>query len=314
MKLEWNNKRRGLVIGSIGTVFVVVFLALFALTLGKEDTSAGKVADAGKIPEAKTAASPRKAKTKKAVNLYHPPVSNVPESVQASFPEPTENTIVVASKSQLVKLDTFQNPLSEDAKQWDCVTDRTTGLVWEVKTNDLGLQDANNYYSWYNTNDILNLGFAGQKDNGKCRGGIDCDTQSYVNAINKKGYCGYSDWRLPSRKDLQTLVQSHTDTTENVMIDTRFFPRASGDWYWSSDSDAENPKYAWYVLYFNGRAMKAEKSRAKRIRLVRGGPFKSFKDVARNPQSDKGDSIAKDKPAPRSILQSRNEELVAQPQ
>lgn len=39
------------------------------------------------------------------------------------------------------KLDSFGKPLPNDAIDWACVRDNTTGLIWETKTDDGGLRD-----------------------------------------------------------------------------------------------------------------------------------------------------------------------------
>ncbi|MGW8247693.1 MAG: Lcl C-terminal domain-containing protein [Acidiferrobacterales bacterium] len=218
----------------------------------------------------------------------------VPQVLPVLFPKPTEITIAVAATPELVKLDSYQNPLEPDAKKWDCVKDATTGLVWEVKTRDKSLRDANNFYSWYGKSS-LSQASSGMKDGGKCRGGISCDTQSYINAINAKRVCGYSDWRLPTRKELLSLVRGHNDGNQKSMIDTRFFPSTPGDWYWTADTDLGDSDHAWYVLFYNGRTMKALKSQAKRVRLVRGEIMqeRSFKNVAERIDSGTNKEIAK---------------------
>lgn len=241
---------------------------------------------------------------------YVKPVAVTPQPVKVLFPEPTKITITVAAAPQLVKMDSYQNPLAADAKKWDCVKDATTGLVWEVKTHDKGLQDANNYYSWYKA-DALNSNEKGARNNGKCRGGISCDTQSYVNTINAKRVCGYSDWRLPTRKELLSLVRSHADGEQTSTIDTHFFPGAPGDWYWTADTDLGDSAHAWYVLFYNGRTMKALKSQAKRVRLVRGGikQQRSFKDVAEIKDTDSNKDIAKQPFQPESEANLKKEML-----
>lgn len=215
---------------------------------------------------------------------------------EVAFPTTAEVTITVAHQPQLAKLDSYRNPLGAGAKAWDCVIDHTTGLVWEVKTNNQGLQDAGHFYSWYNADNLLNLGNAGLKDNGKCRGGIDCDTESYIRAINAKKLCGYTDWRLPTRAELMTLVQYDPTFEKKGLIDRKFFPHGSVDWYWSSDTDETDPANAWYVLYYNGRAMKAAKNQAKKIRLVRGNNGQhSFRNVAGQPAANQESLAAGDK-------------------
>jgi len=268
----------------IGTVLSLLALVFSFDAPAPVPAAKTEAKTAKKVAVATNTARTRKVRPNTVIDNYKPPVLTAPSGLQVSFPEPTENTIVVADNAELVKLDSYQNPLPSNAKKWDCVTDRTTGLIWEVKTSDHGLQDANHFYSWYSTDSLLNKGDTGSKNNGKCRGGIACDTQAYVQAINARKLCGFSDWRLPTRKELLSLVQGQHNASINTMIDTRFFPKSAGDWYWTSESDADNADYAWYVLFYNGRSMKALKSQAKRIRLVRGGELKrSFRNVAEYP-------------------------------
>jgi hypothetical protein len=78
------------------------------------------------------------------------------------------------------KLDANGEPLDESATEWSCVKDNLTGLIWEVKTNDLGLQDKSSVYSYYNP---YNKWTNGTRDAGKCSE-IECDTNSYIDTIN----------------------------------------------------------------------------------------------------------------------------------
>lgn len=231
------------------------------------------------------------------------------EVAPVAFPEPTENTISIARNPQLAKLDGYQNPLTDNSENWSCVFDQTTGLTWEVKKSDDGLQDWKNYYSWFDPRQLLISGYAGKKNNGNCRGGIDCDTDAYQKAINSKKLCGYSDWRLPTRKELMSLVQFDIKQSTESLIDQKYFPYGGADWYWTVDSD--NSDYAWYVLFHNGRSMKASKHTAKRVRLVRGGLIKkSLRNVAESPAADsKTDSLAVD--TNRATLPSRTKRAPA---
>jgi hypothetical protein len=62
---------------------------------------------------------------------------------------------------------------------------------------------------------------------------------------------GHTDWRLPTRAELLTLVD---DTRVNPAIDTAAFPDTKSDWYWTSTRLASSPGYAWIVHFFNGNA------------------------------------------------------------
>lgn len=99
---------------------------------------------------------------------------------------------------------------NKGTKQTDvCIQDSSTGLIWEVKTDDDGLQDKDWTYTWYNTNSGTNGGVPGVDTAGKdtCGGHLKkCNSQAYIEQLNKNNYCGYSDWRLPEARELINLV------------------------------------------------------------------------------------------------------------
>lgn len=105
-----------------------------------------------------------------------------------------------------IKVDADGKPLSADATDWSCVKDKVTGLMWERKTSDGGLRDKGNTYSWYNPDMNTNGQSEGTKNGGTCTGEIRCDTQAYIDEVNKNGLCGYKDWRLPTPNELYGLL------------------------------------------------------------------------------------------------------------
>lgn len=234
-------------------------------------------------------------------------------SLPVQFPQPTKITIAMAAAPQLVKLAGRDRPLQAGAQQWMCVQDRTTGLVWETKTHDRGLRDAQNFYSWYEPVKAEDGGYAGVPDHGKCRGGIACDTHAYIQAVNRMKLCGYSDWRLPTRAELSTLIEYHPSATAQGLVDAHYFPSDTSGWYWSADSDRDNPRYAWYVLYYNGREMKAPKSQAKRIRLVRGPVGGALSRMAQQPSANPPahSSIASGQKVPAPVAATGDSRLAA---
>lgn len=109
-----------------------------------------------------------------------------------------------------IKVDAEGRPLSADAQDWSCIKDKVTGLMWERKTSDGGLRDKANTYSWYNPDMNTNGQIEGSKDGGTCTGEIRCDTQAYIDEVNKNGLCGYKDWRLPTPTELYGLLDLGT--------------------------------------------------------------------------------------------------------
>lgn len=146
--------------------------------------------------------------------------------------------------------------------QGKCVKDNKTGLTWEVKQHS-GLHSKDNTYSWYSTTN--NGGNAGKQNGGACSGS-GCDTAAFVNAVNSGGgWCGKTDWRLPTRKELKTLV----DKSQTPTIDLTYFPQTKSWYYWSSSPHADDSSYAWVVAFDYGYGSSYKGSNYY-VRLVRG--------------------------------------------
>ena len=153
--------------------------------------------------------------------------------------------------------------LELESSEWSCVLDNKSSLVWEVKSENEGIQYALNTYTWFD-------GVSG-KNNGiyskNCYWGKNCNTQSYIEDINKAELCTYSDWRLPTTNELITIVNYYGDS--DILIDLDFFPNTQMGAYWTSMS--ANSSLAYEIPFFYGGfiAKLREKSLHTYIRLVR---------------------------------------------
>ena len=151
-------------------------------------------------------------------------------------------------------------------KAWSCVRDNVTGLTWEVKTIDGGLRDQNHTYSWYNPDSEVNAGAPGRQDGGSCSG-VSCDTTSYAQAVNDDGLCGHSDWRMPTRAELRTIVDYQAT---RPAISTEYFPNTVSRSFWTGEANETYPNFAWHTDFKFGLASYYFlKSAPKPVRLVR---------------------------------------------
>lgn len=161
--------------------------------------------------------------------------------------------------------------LGSNPTDWACTRDNITGLIWEVKTTS-GLRNQSYTYTWYNSNASTNGGNAGSASvTTNCLTAGRCDTEKFVADVNTgTGLCGATDWRLPSQRELLTLVHLGV---ENPKIDTSYFPNTPALPFWSASSYAPNSAGAWFVVFGNGDFPTYSKSDGFYVRLVRGGQF-----------------------------------------
>ncbi|MBK1694654.1 hypothetical protein CKO09_07870 [Chromatium weissei] len=151
-----------------------------------------------------------------------------------------------------------------------CVRDNVTGLIWEVKTDDGGLRDKDNTYTWYDS--IA----GGTANGGSCAGSTNCDTEKYVADVNAAGLCGFNDWRMPTVKELYSIVHFGGN---DPAINTTYFPNTTSDFFWSGSPYVKNSDDAWFVRLVGGYAATYGRNSNYHVRLVRGGQsFDAFVD------------------------------------
>jgi len=157
--------------------------------------------------------------------------------------------------------------LGSGPNDWACTRDNTTGLIWEVKTNS-GLRNQSHTYTWYDSNSPD--GNPGTAAGGSCHQSGRCDSEKFIQDVNANGLCGHSDWRMPSRKELLSIVDSGRHSPN---IDPAFFPNtsSSSSYFWSASPYADSSDVAWYVSFSLGYSYYNDRSNDYRVRAVRGG-------------------------------------------
>jgi len=150
-----------------------------------------------------------------------------------------------------------------------CVKDARTDLVWEYKAENEGLHDWRSTYSWFNPNQAHHeLDYRGTANAGNCSAS-ECDTWSFVNAVNESKLCGYDDWRVPTRDELFSISDLGKSKSPPT-INTDFFPNAQAAEYWSSNDYSFQPDSAWVWNFQYGHDRVDWKKAPKYVRLVRG--------------------------------------------
>jgi hypothetical protein len=165
------------------------------------------------------------------------------------------------------KISVSGSPLTSSAKNWSCVRDNVTGLVWEVKTakvyGEVEVTDLHSVESLYRGTGEGVYPYDG--------GYTGSDWHKFVRQSNSEGHCGFKDWRLPSKEELVGATAPYPGT-RSVKFMRQYFPRAGGmewsttiDWYGGMDN-------GWTVDFSSGDgSSELHRDRDAPVRLVRGG-------------------------------------------
>ena len=89
--------------------------------------------------------------------------------------------------------------------------------------------------------------------------------QKAIDACKNLDFNGHKDWRLPTVKELISLVdyEKYDPATE--------IPNTESNFYWSSTTFADFTDGAWYVGFNYGNVYNRGKANAFYVRAVRGG-------------------------------------------
>jgi len=165
------------------------------------------------------------------------------------------------------KLSASGTLLAASAEDAACAIDNHTGLVWELKNEDPNSPHFYDYFfSWYDSRyETIANRSPGQMDRGLCIDGR-CDTEGFVETVNRRGLCGFRDWRMPTVDELSSIVHHGVP---GLTIDEAFFPHAQDSIYWSGSLSASGPSDVWLVEFGTGRAVPVDSHQNAFVRLVR---------------------------------------------
>jgi hypothetical protein len=183
--------------------------------------------------------------------------------------------------------------LGSGDEEWACTKDNVTGLVWEVKVDDEDhLRHKDHTYIWSENPESWD------GDQLSCNETLEmnCTTAGYRHAVNEAELCGFDDWRMPTIKELEGIVDFGRDSVTDElplesrpslrlardlepepglahgMIDPDFFPNTPAAVFWSGTPYANTTESnAWNVDFLNGEVNpdRAHET-TNRVRLVRG--------------------------------------------
>ena len=82
----------------------------------------------------------------------------------------------------------------------------------------------------------------------------------FIRLLNASTYGGYSDWRLPNRTELESLIHRQRSDSASLWLNTQVFSEVEPEYYWSSTTDLNTPSSAWAVTLLEGSTMSKDKA------------------------------------------------------
>jgi len=116
-----------------------------------------------------------------------------------------------------------------------------------------------------------------------CTGTASTHTWNQANALTGTvNFAGQSDWRLPTIRELTTIVDV---SIYLPTIDRKAFPNTPASGFWSASALASDSSYAWNVNFYFGNTNGSNMSLSSQVRLMRAGQPLALLSVAR-PDTD----------------------------
>ncbi len=105
-----------------------------------------------------------------------------------------------------------------------------------------------------------------QIDDNKTRSWEDAESYCKTTLNDGSGPGGWSDWRLPNRKELASIIKSKN---RSPAVDHKLFPGTNSSTYWSSTTKPNNNALAWGIYFGSGYSNTNNKTNRYFVRCVR---------------------------------------------
>jgi hypothetical protein len=149
------------------------------------------------------------------------------------------------------------NPLSYTDNGDGTVTDNNTGLMWQKcsvgQNNDASCSGTASGFNWFTATGTYN----------------NVNNPSSLNACGSV-VSGYNDWRLPTNKELVTIVD-YALAYPGPTINSTIFPNTLAWGYWTSTLWAGGAYNGWHVNFNHGDDSLSNVQTGWYVRCVRGG-------------------------------------------
>jgi hypothetical protein len=139
------------------------------------------------------------------------------------------------------------NPMSYTDNGDGTVTDNITGLVWQQQVDNQSI----NWYQASGTFDPVH-------------------NPGSTDACGSLTLGGHSDWRLPSKKELISILD-YSIWYPNPTINQVYFPNTIAGDFWSSTPCSDAQASAWGVFFGGGMVTRSIMDGDRYVRCVRGG-------------------------------------------
>jgi hypothetical protein len=106
------------------------------------------------------------------------------------------------------------NPMSFTDNGNGTVTDNNTGFMWQKQDDGIA-------YNWYQASGTYDASY----------------NPSSQDVCGSLSLSGYSDWRLPTKKELMSIM-NYSIPYPGPTINTTYFPNTKSSFYWSSTTFA----------------------------------------------------------------------------